>query len=164
VAAAYRIDRDDTAKIADGHLLAFDDRRAIARTCDDRSGCGYVSVDRTTGTVTDVPIDTGTRYLPNFWAGTDATRIAPDGRTIAVAWSEPGSGGTLGVIDLVSGELTVVSEVNEGLVRWTPDARFVIYLEAGMPMAHEIESGESFVISDDLPRLNAIAVRAPSGS
>ena len=172
--AAYRVDGNQATKIVDGHLMALDEQRAIARTCSkravaldghtlfERSPCAYISVDRTTGAITTLPIDANYSYLPNYWSGTDATRIAPDGRTIAVAWSEPAAGGTLGVIDLDSGELTILSDVNEGLVRWTPDARFALYLEAGVPMAHELETGESFVISDDLPRLNAIALRPAS--
>jgi hypothetical protein len=155
----YRVDADGVTRIVDGNLLALDERRAVARTCDDQLHCGYVVVDRTTGESSDLPIDDSFRYFARYWPTIDATRIAPDGHTMAVTWSDPVTGEALGLIDLDTGDLTPLSRTSDGTLRWTPDARFALYLDAGLPMAHDIEAGESFVIADDLPRLNALAIR-----
>jgi hypothetical protein len=156
---AYRVDGDQISKIVDGMLLALDDRRAVARTCDDQLQCGFVVIDRDTGVSTPLPVDPNIRPSTGYRWSTDVWRIAPDGHTMALTWTDPAVGESLGLVDLDTGDLTTLSEYSDGVLQWTPDARFALFLEAGLPMAHEIATGESFVISDDLPRLNAVAVR-----
>lgn len=160
----YRVDETGVTKIVDGTVLALDVEHAVARTCDDQLECAYVLVDRATGESTPLPIDGGFAASSPYWSSLDATRIAPDGHTIGVTWVDPALGRALGLIDLLTGERTTLSEANDGLVRWSPDGRFAFYLDAGLPMAHEIATGESFVIAAELPRLNALATQPTSDS
>lgn len=161
--STYRVDTDGVTKIADGAVVALDTERAFARVCDDELSCRYVVVDRETGEVTDTPFDPAIRYMSNMWPVTDATRIAPDGHTVAAWWLDPiNAGEVLGLLDLESGSVTELSSAGYGGIRWSPDGRFAFYLDAGLPTAHELSTGESFVIAEGVPRLTGIALRPVS--
>lgn len=158
----YRVDHAGATKIADGTVLALDAAGIVARTCDDHLECEYVLVDRTTATSRPLPIDASIDYQVDLWPGSDMTRIAPDGHTIAVTWFDPATGAALDLIDLRTGEVTELTRAGDVMVHWSPDGRFAVYTESGVPMAHELVTGESFVISEGLPRLDGLAIRAAS--
>ena len=162
--STYRVDGEGATKIVDGSVLALDDERVVARTCDGRLQCDYVVVDRATGESRPLPLDRAIRFEPLFWPASDATIIAPDGHTMAATWIDRNRAPALGLVDLDTGTLTVLSDESDGMVRWSPDGRFAFYLESGYQgsgdlMAHEIATGESFVVAVDLPRLSAVAIR-----
>jgi hypothetical protein len=159
---SYTVNGDGASKVVDGTLLALDGERAVARTCDDQLRCGYVVVDRATGLSTPLQTDLPGRYVQPYWPVSDATRIAPDGHTIAILWFDESERQVLGLLDLEHGTTTVVSDASDGTVRWSPDGRFAFYLEIGLPMAHEIATGDSFLVAGDLGRLNSLAVRPRS--
>ena len=161
--STYRVDTDGVTKIADGSVVALDTERAFARVCDDELTCKYVVVDRATGEVTETPFDPTVRYMSNMWPITDSTRIAPDGHTVAAWWLDPvGQSHVLGLLDLESGHVTELSSIGCCGIWWSPDGRFAFYLDAGLPMAHELSTGESFVIAEGLPRLSGLDIRPVS--
>lgn len=160
----YSVTTDGATRIVDGDVLAIGADRALARHCDEQLACRHVVVDRSTGDMRPIEIDADFGRADNYYfGGGDVRTIGPDGRTAAVAWITSTGTPMVSLVDLETGTVTDLSNFSETVLRWSPDGRFAFYLEVGLPMAHDLATGESYVIADDLPRLDRLALR-PSTS
>jgi len=161
----YRVAADGVSKITNGEVLALDAQHALARRCDDQLNCEYVVVDRATGESrpVDVPADFP-RLRTDGWPPSDLKRIAPDGRSVAVTWTENARfAQILGVLDLESGAISELSRNGfSASVVWSPDGRFAFYLHGDRPMAHDLTTGEKFLVSSDLSQIDSLTIRPVS--
>ena len=89
--------------------------------------------------------------------------VSPDGSaTIAVLRGEGGVD-RLGVLNLTTGGFAELAEVRDAVPAvWSPDGRFVFYVDGGRLSAFERASGDATEVSGELVGVGAIAVR-PSG-
>jgi hypothetical protein len=162
---SFRVTSDGAERITDGELLAIGRDVAVAHECDDALRCALVVIDR--DTAQRRPLDLGRPFGDaglSAVAPIGAESVSPDGSAAFVEVVNPAGGGTgqptLGLLDLTSGAVTELGPVQDiDQTVWTPDGRFVIYIEGGRIVAHDRTSGDEVVVSAELIAVDAFGVR-----
>ncbi len=165
----YRIDETGVEQLALGELIGLSTNVVIVRQCDETMQCGLQVVDRATGEIRDVPGDpTETRgsdveSLLN-WGRSHNSVVAPDDTAVVVVAPGPNTIG-LGLVDLGSGRFTPMAEyAGSGTVAWSPDGRFVFYLDGGIVSALDRWNGDTFTVASNPLTWTGLTSRPVTGA
>jgi hypothetical protein len=152
---AYSVLPGETTYLGFGSLIAVSVDQVLLGDCDEQLVCGLRVVDRATGDTRVVPggdAASGSWQSIYSW-GTTTAGFSPDGRWATViggGWNQ----NEFGIIDVDTGEFVALAlDAYPPIAIWTPDARFVIYLDSSHQLtARDLETGEEFdVLADTLP-------------
>jgi hypothetical protein len=166
----YIVTPEVTTRFTTGLLIALGRSRAVVSECGDSLDCGYFVVDRATGERTPLALDPSLGDPPTIDSGWWAFRrpMSPDESAVLVTyWDQTGNGRQAsGVIDLVTGGFREIDDaIDTPMMEWSPDGRQVYWLDSGRLQVFDRASGESVLVSEDLPAINAFTIRPslPSG-
>lgn len=138
-----------------GELIAANEVVLAVWRCDDDRDCELAVIDRRTGRTRLVTIDVGESPVGPP-AAVDAVGLSDlsspltrDGAHVAVNMFSP-TGYELGVVDLATGGYRRVADHSRPFsVAWTPDGRFLLHTNLGVPFAFDRSTGQSFPIAPD---------------
>jgi hypothetical protein len=163
----YSVGESSVSLIGVGEQIAVSGDVAVMRDCDEQLECGLFVVDRSSGDVRPLPVETvagdpiPVEALWGRFGGVENNTISPDGEmcvVIAPADDQP----MLMLLDLRSGVLVElgVEGVFPSAVVWSPDSRFVFFVAGyhgfgsfvgGDLRAYDRRSGDVFpVVSNGL--------------
>lgn len=161
----YVLAPNSRTRLTTGQLVGLGERRVVVNECDDQLACGYFVVDRATAARTPLVLDPGLGERPaiesgGFWSL--RRPMSPDEEALlVVTWDDSGGGRqVIGVLDLVTGEHTVIGAfVDMPQMEWSADSRRVYWLDGGRLKVFDRSTAESVLFSDDLGRLSALTLR-----
>ena len=172
---SYSIGESGVSLIGNGQLIALSADIAVLRDCDELLRCGLFVIDRQTGAVRALELDSELTPIESIssWGPPGQGRaISPDGTMVAVMLPST-TGPLLGLVDLWSGAVVELGAPWwSPTVVWSPDGRFAFFLdgepEFGGPgmrrlSAYDRESGEVFPVVAEPLVWDSLAAR-PTGS
>lgn len=164
---SYIVGPDATTRITPGRLLTLGRRKALVHECDENLVCRYYVVDRSTGNSRSLTLDPKLLDNLEFQIGTwlqSGQQLNPDEDAVLVTtWSPAGRNGG-GVLDLETGEYVEIdASLSNPAMDWSPDGRFVFWIELGKLQVFDRSTRESHMVFEDMPTVSAFAIR-PSGS
>lgn len=152
-ARLFGVTPDEREPIVAGRLLAMDENLAVGWECDDDLACGIDVIDRISGQRRRVPgadseVVVG-RLLAggSFGVGDLSRPLAPDGSVIATT-TFASTRAELTLLDLATGRLQVIAGGGTAFpLVWTPDSRYLVFVDGGVPLAYDRGTGDVFSIS-----------------
>jgi hypothetical protein len=170
----FTVTPEGSERLAGGRILAIGVEQVLtfdcAETIDD---CGVRLVDRSDGSSQPVPVQDAElvdRMLYGWYGGpTTTAQITSDGaHAIVPVWSEFGPP-VATVINTRTGAVTRLDSGDEvpGITLypsavWSDDERFAYHVDGGVVTAWDRSTGERFAVSDGLPPVRSLSVRAGS--
>jgi hypothetical protein len=157
----YSVGPGGATLLTTGDVIANGPNHLLLRECDETRSCRLVSL-ATDGERTDWPIDLPHRANPQrlagLSAGGDALLVIEDRLSADVP-------SPLQVLELSDGTLQPLqaSPIFEGFASWDTNGAGVFYADRQL-LYFDRFTGESVVVSDDLPRLRAVRTRRPTDS
>ncbi len=152
-ARLFGVTTDEREPIVAGRLLAMDENLAVGWVCDDDLACGIDVVDRTSGQRRRVPGADSEfafdRLLAggSFGVGDLARPLAPDGSAIATT-TFASTHAELTLLDLATGRLQPIARGDAAFpLAWTPDSRYLVFVDGDVPLAYDRGTGDVFSIS-----------------
>jgi hypothetical protein len=165
---AFAITPTGSTRIADGTLVAVSRTRAVSYDCeDDLDSCGLFVRDRATGETHAVPNTSGNvgyQSMYGYFGTSVGTTISPDDRyAVMLVLADEGNQGyreSLGLVSLDDGSaVDLTTFYNGGQVSWSPDGRYVLFLDGGILSAYDVETATHIRVSEDLESLTSFGVR-----
>ena len=164
----YEIGVDGVRRVTTGNLLSLNERIAVMTQCgDDFSTCGLFVVDRASGQQTQVdlmiPEPGGLEGVfdlqsPAFWGYPGLLEtISPDDRWAPVLVTNNAQ--QFGLVDLVTGQLVVLSANAPSGLWWSPDGSLALYSDNGRLMLFNTADGSSTNVLPSEGGVKAFAVR-----
>jgi hypothetical protein len=155
----YTVDESSISLIGTGEVVALSGDIALMRDCDEQLECGLFVVDRSSGDVRPLPVETvagepmAVEGMWGWFGGVENT-ISPDQAMCAVMVTAD-DGPVLALLDLRSGVVVEIGDEGEfpSTVIWSPDGRFMFFLdgndgfgsfEGGDLVAYDRRSGGMF--------------------
>ena len=152
--------------LTSGNLVAIGRDKMLSVRCETTLICSMYVTDRSTKQETRLPtvLETPDSVQSIGWWGYQSAGVSPDGRAaVIVHLADPRNHVyELALVDLETGELTTLTVMDTTSVAWSNDGRFALFLESGLLYAYDRDTGNEFVVSHELSRLSAVAVR-PAG-
>jgi hypothetical protein len=157
----YNVGPDGAKRLTTGYVIANGPNHLLLRECDAERLCGLVSVGRD-GTRFDWPID-----IPDGVSQQQLAGLSPGGDALLVIGDRMSADvpGTLQILELTDGAMQPLqaSQIFEGFASWDTDGAGIFYADRQL-LYFDRFTGESVVVSDDLPRLRAVRTRRPADS
>jgi len=155
----YTVDESSISLIGTGEVVALSGDIALMRDCDEQLECGLFVVDRSSGDVRPLPVETvagepmAVEGMWGWFGGVENT-ISPDQAMCAVMVTAD-DGPVLALLDLRSGVVVEIGDEGNfpSTVIWSPDGRFMFFLdgndgfgsfEGGDLVAYDRRSGGMF--------------------
>lgn len=161
----YSMLPDETTYLGIGSPIAVSADQVLLGDCDEQLVCGLRVVDRSTGDARVVP---GGDAASGSWQsiynwGTTTAGFSPDGRWATViggGWNQ----NEFGIIDVETGEfVTLAIDTYPPVAVWTPDGRFVIYLDSSQRLtARDLETGDEFKVLAETLQWTGLTARPTS--
>ena len=152
--------------LTSGNLVAIGRDKMLSVRCETTLICSMYVTDRSTKQETRLPtvLETPDSVQSIGWWGNQSGGVSPDDRAaVIVHLADPRNHVyELALVDLETGELTTLTVMDTTSVAWSNDGRFALFLESGLLYAYDRDTGNEFVVSHELSRLSAVAVR-PAG-
>lgn len=161
---AFSVRPDGTERLTIGTLIGLNRDRIVSVRCDTITECNLYETDRSTSAERVVPFvmpSPDSVQSVNGWWGAAPETISPDNGAVAIVFNSgpPDHGYELAIVELDTGELTtLMPNFETPSVAWSPDGRFVFYLQNRDLMALDRTTGRQFPVGD-LGQLSAIGVR-----
>ena len=157
----YKVGPDGAERLTTGYVIANGPNHLLLRECDAERSCGLVSVGRD-GTRRDWPID-----VPDGVSQQQLAGLSPGGDALLVIGDRMSADvpGTLQILELTDGAVQPLqaSQIFEGFASWDSNGAGIFYADRQL-LYFDRFTGESVVVSDDLPRLRAVRTRRPADS
>jgi len=155
----YAANRHAVRRFTSGTLLAAGPTRWLVDECGDHDRCQAIVIDRRSGSrrvLSAVPAHPG---QPTFGA------ISPDGTTAALLESDRDGGGTVHLIDLISGRDLLIQSLGQTRIDpdtrilWSPDSRWIFVGAHGSLHAVQTSAGIVHDLGVPLPPVDQLAIR-----
>lgn len=167
VGTTYRIGPDGHEAVTSGQVHAASPTSLVVTDCDEELRCGLRIVDRVSGDGRWLPPGPGEaaeRYFPLQWyfGNRPGNSFSPDDRWLLVVAPTDFSQ-DIGLLDLQTGAFVEVDGIGadafETSWAWAPDGRTAFFVHARVPWVYDVETGESFRLSEDRLMWTGMVVR-----
>jgi hypothetical protein len=149
----YAVDAaGDARRISTGTLLATGSRHWAIEECDEVLRCAYAIIEWDSGTVTPGVLDS----IDGFGLLDPATRISPDGRSIAYRGDTDGSGRRQ-ILDTATGESILAGRINQLVYpdAWASDSSGLFFADGFLQFVDRTMGAVTQI--EDLDRIRAVA-------
>jgi hypothetical protein len=149
----YAVDAvGDARRISTGTLLATGSRHWAIEECDEVLRCAYALIEWDSGTVTPGVLDS----IDGFGLLDPATRISPDGRSIAYRGDTDGSGRRQ-ILDTATGESILAGRINQLVYpdSWASDSSGLFFADGFLQFVDRTMGAVTQI--EDLDRIRAVA-------